>query len=283
MKSNWILNADGSIYHLKLHLDQLATTIITVGDPDRVPVITRYFDRIETSMRSREFNCVTGFLSGKRISVISTGIGTGGIDIVINEIDALFNLDLKSGNIHQNFTSLQFIRIGTSGAIQEHIPLDSLLISTHCISLDGMMNYYKDQSHAHDLPLELQAEIPGISRYLMYPADQKLVNHFKSPMILRGCTLTAPGFYAAQGRSTRIMNSSLLHKLKTWELESAGKIQNIEMETSGIYGLSTLMGHKAISLNALLANRITGEFSTKPEETIKRLIEYALEKISCLT
>ncbi len=282
MKSNWILNRDGSIYHLKLLSHQLATTIITVGDPDRVSIIANYLDQIETSVQSREFKCVTGFLSGKRISILSTGIGTAGIDIVMNEVDALFNLDLTNGQVLQQFTQLKFIRLGTSGAIQSDIPVDSHLISNWAISLDSMMNFYGNPNECFMLPEDLKSDIPGFSQYFINSADQELTEHFDGSRILHGCTLTAGGFYAAQGRDTRIKNTTLLKRLEKWDLGDKGKVSNIEMETAGIYGLANLMGHKAISLNAILANRITGEFSSNPEKTIRDLIEYTLTRLSAL-
>lgn len=282
MRSNWILNEDGSIYHLKIKPGQLSNTIITVGDPDRVNIISNYLDKIETSVQSREFKIVTGLLSGKRISILSTGIGTGGIDIVMNEIDALFNLDLKTGKSLEKCTPLQFIRLGTTGAIQADIPIDRILISEWSVALDGLMTFYAGTQNSYDLAESIKSEMPGLSTYYVFSADKHLVNHFTNKDVLTGCTLTASGFYAAQGRSTRIKDSGLLMKLKEWEIERIGRISNIEMETSGIYGLSHLMGHSAISLNAILANRITGEFSTQAEKTIKNLIEYALDKISVL-
>ncbi len=282
MKTNWILNEDGSIYHLRLKPGNLSNIIITVGDPDRVVKIANYLDQIETSIQSREFKSVTGYLSGKRISIISTGIGTGNIDIVMNEIDALFNLDLQTGSALENINSLYFIRLGTSGAIQTEIPVDSLLISQWCLGLDGLLPFYAHSDNCIDLPNELEDELPGLSKCFLFHADQKLLNHFHTKETIIGCTLTASGFYAPQGRLTRMKKMNLLSKMQNWNVDKIGKISNLEMETSAIYGLSNLMGHKALSISAILANRITGEFSQHPEKSIIKLIEYALEKISGL-
>lgn len=282
MKTNWIVNDDGSIYHLRLKPGDLANIIITVGDPGRVLKIARYFDRIETNIQSREFRTVTGFLSGKRISVLSTGIGTDNIDIVMNEIDALFNIDLDTGLIHENLHSLKFIRLGTSGAIQPDISVDSFLITKWSIGMDGLLPFYAAAHNGIDLPSDLIQELPGVSKCFIFHSDENLLKHFQTKDTLTGTTLTASGFYAPQGRLTRIKQIDLLSIMKNWNVENVGRITNLEMETSAIYGLSNLMGHRALSISAILANRITGEFSQHAEKCISKLIEFALEKISGL-
>jgi uridine phosphorylase len=282
MNTNWIVNADGSIYHLRLKSGDLATTIITVGDPDRVIKIGHYLDHVETNIQSREFRTITGYLSGKRISVLSTGIGTDNIDIVMNEVDALFNIDLSTGLVKENLHALNFIRLGTSGAIQTDIPIDSLLITQWSIGMDGLLPFYAAEHNGIDLPDNLVKELPGISKCFMFKCDEKLLRHFQTTETITGITLTASGFYAPQGRLTRIKHFDLLSKIKNWDINNGGRITNLEMETSAIYGLSNLMGHRALSISAILANRITGEFSTDPDRSVHKLIEFALERISGL-
>ena len=282
MKSNWILNEDGSIYHLWLRPGDLSPLIITVGDPDRVTKILQYFDHVETNIQSREFKTVTGYLSGKRISVLSTGIGTGNIDIVMNEVDALFNMNLETGFPLENIISLNIIRLGTSGAIQEDIPTDSLLITKWSIGMDGLLPFYANGKNGIDLPAELRQRLPGVSKYFVFHADHKLLEHFQNGVTITGNTLTASGFYVPQGRLTRIKQFDLLSGMQNWNIDKIGRIANIEIETSAIYGLSSLMGHRALSISAILANRITGEFSKNSEKTIAKLIEFALEKVSGL-
>ncbi len=283
MKTNWILNTDGSIYHLGLTKEQLATTIITVGDPERVPSVSRFFDHVEFKSSRREFVCHTGRIGNKRISILSTGIGTDNIDIVINECDALFNIDFKTGATLSNTTQLDFIRIGTSGAIQQDIPVDSFLISEFAIGTDSLMNFYSHlfEEKSKDLTKEFHLNnIPILNAYYS-ECNKELLDIFSNETFLKGVTLTAPGFYAPQGRTTRV-NSSIEHLLQKYSqinINSIGRITNIEMETAGIYGLSTALGHRAISLNAILANRITGEFSKEPEKSINHLIETCISNI----
>lgn len=273
METNWILNPDGSLYHLKLKPGDLAPIILSVGDPDRVQIISKYLDSIELYVKSREFSTVTGTISGKRISILSTGIGTDNIDIVMNEVDALFNIDLKTGKPKDELSQLTWIRLGTSGAIQKNIPLDSILITDWSIGTDNLADYYDSTS--------LQtAHLANGMRYFLFRADQSLINAFRHSDLIIGNTLTAVGFYGPQGRSNRIVKSNFLEYLEALDLKGIGNISNIEMETSGIYGLSQLFGYKALSINAILANRITGEFSKNPEKTIERMIEICLEKIS---
>lgn len=273
METNWILNSDGSIYHLKLKPGDLAPIILSVGDPDRVLIISKYLDSIELQVKSREFFTVTGYLAGKRISILSTGIGTDNIDIVMNEVDALFNIDLKTGKPKDQLSQVTWIRLGTSGAIQKNIPLDSILITDWSIGSDNLADYYFSDT-IPDFKME-----NGI-RYFLFRADQTFLNAFSHPDLILGNTLTAVGFYGPQGRSNRLIQSDYLKQLETLDLNGIGKISNLEMETSGIYAMSQLFGFKAISINAILANRITGKFSKNPEKTIERMIEICLEKIS---
>ncbi len=276
--SELILNPDGSVYHLNLVPEDIASDIITVGDPDRVEQISKHFDSISLIKHKREFKTVTGIKSGKRITVISTGIGTDNIDIVFNELDALVNIDLKKRAIRDTHTALNFYRIGTSGAIQSSIPLNTFLVSTSAIGLDGLMHYYdhknpkvfSDFISNHNLPF---------NAYMAF-ADQKLARYFIESGFYPGVTITATGFYGPQARELRLRS----HAKKTLDtLEGFTYDQqpptNLEMETAGIYGLGNLLGHRCISLNAILANRKTGEFSSKPKKTVEELIERTLELI----
>lgn len=283
-ESELIINNDGSIYHLNLLPEDLASTIITVGDPDRVSSVTKHFDIIEVSKQKREFKTVTGVYKGKRITVISTGIGTDNIDIVLNELDALVNIDFNSRTVKKTHTSLDIIRIGTSGTIQNNIPLDSFLISEKAIGFDSLMHFYKSDhvlektiSDAFVKQTNWGAEksTPYVVTY-----DATLGSKFKSDKIISGFTATNVGFYGPQSRVLRlnISDESLNDKLANFSFEGSN-ITNLEMETAGIYGMAKLLGHKAVSLNAILANRATGQFSENPKALVEDLITFTLEKI----
>ena len=277
--SELIINPDGSVYHLKLKPGDVAETIITVGDPERVQSITNHFDKIELSKQNREFKTVTGYLSGKRISVIATGIGTDNIDIVFNELDALFNIDFNSKEIKSNLTQLNFIRIGTSGGIHPSVPLDSVLISEYAIGLDGLLQFYDSESIRISELEEKFHSITEIKNSYAVKGDEKLIDAFDS-LGNKGITITANGFYGPQSRSLRINSKTQFisqSKQFTWE----GKhLTNLEMETSGIYGMSSLLGHRAVSLNAILASRYSGNFSNQPGTTVNQLITDSLEIVS---
>ncbi|MFL1895435.1 nucleoside phosphorylase [Aquimarina sp. 2-A2] len=286
-ESELILNSDGSIYHLNLLPEQLASTIITVGDPDRVEEVTKYFDTIDYVVRKREFHTQTGSYKGKKISVISTGIGTDNIDIVLNELDALVNLDLKTRTKKDTFKPLTIIRIGTSGAIQSNIAVDSFIASGYGIGFDSLLHFYdskhvQNQSLSQALQTHLDWAQDKSSPYAV-EADQELLSHFIDDTIQQGVTITNVGFYGPQGRVLRLplQDASLNDKITSFT-DNNLKITNLEMETAGIYGLSKLLGHKAISLNAIVANRATGDFSKDSTKTIDRLIRYALDKIALL-
>jgi uridine phosphorylase len=284
-ESELILNPDGSVYHLKLLPEDIAGTILTVGDPERVQAVSNYFDRIEVSKQSREFATQTGYIGNKRLTVLSTGIGTDNIDIVLNELDALVNIDFTTRTIKSEKTSLNFIRIGTSGAVLPELAVDSFLLSTSAIGMDGLLHFYdSDVLQNTELRHAFSKYIGEIGRKVMpysFDCDPKLKKVFSSNRIRFGVTVTNAGFYAPQGRklrATALMNDFLV-RLASFDFEGQ-KISNLEMETAGIYGLASLLGHKAISLNALLANRSTGEFSKHPSKTIDALIRYALERVS---
>lgn len=282
--SEFIQNINGSVYHLNLLPEHLANTVITVGDPDRVKEVTKYFDSIEFTFQKREFHTQTGTYKGKRITVISTGIGTDNIDIVLNELDTLVNVDFSNRTIKKNLTSLDIIRIGTSGAIQEDVPLDSFLVSEAAVGFDSLLHYYDcgeilNLEFSEALVKHLQFSEEKATPYVI-DADPYLLEKF-SEGFFKGVTLTNCGFYGPQGRVLRLKlkDPQLNQKLESFEY-AGKKITNLEMETSGIYGLSKLLGHRAVSLNAIVANRVTGEFSSKPIETVDKLIRLALERIT---
>ncbi|HET8753038.1 MAG TPA: nucleoside phosphorylase [Salinimicrobium sp.] len=282
--SEFILNKDGSIYHLNLLPEQLASTVITVGDPDRVDKVTQYFDKVDLRVRKREFHTQTGFFKGKRISVISTGIGTDNIDIVMNELDALVNIDFKSRSIKENPTSLDIIRIGTSGSLHEDVPVDSFLLSEMAVGFDSLLHYYKSediQLQDFNKALEEQLKLyPGLSKPYVISCDENLAVKFNGKKMFKGITGTNVGFYAPQGRVLRLnlQDTQLNEKIAKFSFKGK-RITNLEMETAGIYGLAKLLGHRAVSLNAIVANRATGEFSSNPAKTVNALIEFALECI----
>ena len=283
--SELILNPDQSIYHLNLQPDDIATTIITVGDPDRVSDVSKYFDRIELKKGKREFITHTGEISGKRITVISTGIGTDNIDIVLNELDALVNIDFKERAIKNTKTVLDIVRIGTSGAIQPEIDVDSFLLSEIAIGFDNLLHFY-DSKHLQELAIQdafkahTQWNMDKSTPYIV-KCDEELAQTVSSKDVYKGFTATNVGFYGPQGRVLRLKTEDreLNHKLSSFNSEGR-KITNLEMETSGIYGLSRLLGHRAVSMNCILANRSTGEFSKRPRARVDELIQYTLDKIS---
>lgn len=283
-KSELILNADGSIYHLNLLPEDLAPTIITVGDPDRVPTVSRYFDIVEIKKGKREFVTHTGILNGKRITVISTGIGTDNIDIVLNELDALVNLNLKTRQPNNRLIPLNILRIGTSGAIQPDISVDSFLVSELAIGFDNLLHFYQSKP-IQDVALQ-NAFIKHTGWYknksvpYVVKGNAELIKKLSSDKTTLGFTATNVGFYGPQGRKLRLEpeDAQLNDKLATFNYFGK-KITNLEMETSGIYGLSNLLGHKAVSLNCILANRAKGTFSKNPAKAIDSLIQYTLEKL----
>lgn len=271
-----ILNNDGSIYHLHLLPGDIAETIIFVGDQERVPEVSKYFDSIELKKAKREFITHTGNIGKKRISVISTGIGTDNIDIVMNELDALINVDLISRTIKKNHTVLNIIRIGTSGALQENIPVNSVLVSEQAIGLDSLMLFYqREKDEILEQSIKKQLDFDFLNPYLVN--GSKVLIDALSTNYLKGITATCCGFYAPQGRFLKAkgVNNTLIQKLN--QLDINGKsVANFEMETAGIYGMANVLGHKAVSVNCIIANRITNEFSKYPAEVIDRTIREVL-------
>ena len=283
--SELILNADGSIYHLNLLPQDIAETIITVGDPDRVTEVSSHFDTIQIKKGKREFLTHTGVLNGRRISVISTGIGTDNIDIVLNELDALVNIDFETRKLKKNRIRLKIIRIGTSGAIQMDIPIDSWILTELAIGFDGLLHFYKNEL-SDFMEMEdafmLQTDwSPKKSRPYIVEFDADLAKKFESNRIRLGITITNTGFYGPQGRTLRLAPSAdgFIESISNFRYRDK-QITNLEMETSGIYALSKLLGHQAVSLNCILANRATGEFSKNPEASVHELITFALQKIT---
>jgi uridine phosphorylase len=282
--SEFIQNPDGSVYHLNLLPEHLADTVITVGDPDRVERITRHFDKVELKVRKREFHTQTGYYRGKRISVISSGIGPDNIDIVINELDALVNIDFKTRELKKETTSLDIIRIGTSGSIQEEIPVDSFLISESAIGFDGLLHFY-DSEHVQNkefaeafikhLDWSKQKAVPYV-----VDGSENLINLMEGPYVHKGVTGTNIGFYGPQGRILRLAlrDDKMNDKMASFSLNNK-KVTNLEMETSAIYGLSKLLGHNALSMNAIIANRAAGTFSKDPKKVVDDLIKYSLEQL----
>ena len=283
--SELILNQDGSVYHLNLRPENIATTIILVGDQDRVDKVTKHFDNIEFTTQKREFRTTTGTYKNKRISVISTGIGSDNIDIVLNELDALANIDLSTRKIKENFTQLSFIRIGTSGSLQADIPVNSFVLSSHGLDLNGLLHFYQIESISHPAIENAFMKHTNWSEKKAHPIivsnSTSLANKLASPIVFQGVTATAGGFYGPQGRVLRLAleDVNLNNKIDSFSFEG-NRITNLEMETSAIYGLSQLLGHHAVSLNAVIANRANGTFSENPSKIVADLIEYTLKKLT---
>jgi uridine phosphorylase len=284
--SELILNPDKSIYHLSLKPENIATDLVFVGDPDRVDKVTEHFDTIEFSIHKREFKTTTGVYKGKRISVISTGIGSDNIDIVLNELDALVNINLETRTIKEKHTALNIVRIGTSGSLQKDIPLDSFLLSTYAIDINGMLRSYITETISHPSIENAFVAHTNWDEKKCFPLvvsnSKSLEDKITSEIIYKGMTATAGGFYGPQGRVVRlpIKDSNLNNKIDSFNFNGL-RVTNLEMETSAIYGLSKLLGHHACSMNAIIANRALGTFSENPDKAIADLIIYTLDKMVC--
>ena len=280
-ESELVLNADGSIYHLNLHPEDIADTILLVGDPNRVEKISRHFDAIELKKSKREFVTHTGNIGNKRLTVISTGMGPGNIDIFMNELDALVNIDLNQRQIKESKRSLSLIRLGTSGSLHPDLQPGDLLMSRHAIGFDTVMSFYQDKEHTE------------FSAYLAKHTGRQIHNYWSSSSAdldkiiggneMRGTTLTCPGFYGAQNRALRLPYKIALpfddiHRFKINDIP----ITNMEMETSVIYSFAELLGHKALSVNCILANRIHGTFCKSPKAAVERMIEDLLDRICAI-
>jgi uridine phosphorylase len=282
--SELILNPDGSIYHLNLKPENIAHNIIFVGDQNRVSKITQHFDSIEFETQKREFKTITGIYKGTRMSVISTGIGPDNIDIVMNELDALVNIDLVNRTVKKEHVQLNIVRIGTSGSLQKDIPVDSFVLAKYGLGFDGMLHSY-DCEHILEADFE-DAFIKHTywslrkARPYIVKNSETLEKKLASDKVFIGVTATAVGFYGPQGRVLRlpIQDPELNSKIDNFEYNGV-RITNLEMETSAIYGLSKLLGHNACSMNAIIANRANGTFSEDPYKPVDELILYTLNKL----
>ena len=286
-KTNIILNNDGSIYHLGLFPNEINDIIFTVGDPDRVKFVSRHFNSINLKKQKREFLIHNGLYKGVPVSVLSTGIGTGNIDIVINELDIISNIDLKTGKLNNKKKQLNIIRLGTSASIQPEINIGSILLSEFAIGFDNLLNFYSyenefEESLSIKLMKHLNIDDDNIKPYA-FKCDDYLFNNFSKTFSNSGITLTNSGFYGPQSRNIRIplRFKNLNNKLNSFEY-SEKKITNLDMETSGIYGLCKLLGHKSLSINAILANRTTGDFVKDPDKTIDYMIEQSFNLVESI-
>jgi uridine phosphorylase len=282
--SELILNPDGSIFHLKLLPGQIADTVILVGDPNRVKMVSEFFDRVEIRTSNREFVTHTGTYRNNRITVMSTGIGTDNIDIVLNELDALVNIDLEKRVLKDSKQNLKFVRIGTTGGLQQGVPIDSFILSRYAAGFDPVLNFYADRDKVSDLDLE-QAfkKHTGWDSRLPDPyfvrASERLFELFPKDLH-SGITISAPGFYAPQGRQIRLKPSDpdLNDKLESFRYKGM-KIMNYEMESSAIYGLSSLLGHRAITLCSAIGNRVSGKFVSDYKPIMNELSKKVLDII----
>lgn len=283
--SELILNPDGSVYHLNLKPENIAANIIFVGDQNRVPKIAAHFESIEFETQKREFRTITGTYKGTKFSVISTGIGPDNIDIVMNELDALVNIDLKTRTVKTAHTKLNIVRIGTSGSLQSDIPVDSFVLAKYGLGFDGLIHSYDCE---HILEAEMEDAFikhtnwsPRKSRPYLVKGSELLIQKLHSDKVYIGVTATAGGFYGPQGRVLRlaIQDPSLNNKIDNFEFDGY-KVTNLEMETSAIYGLAKLLDHEACSMNAIIANRANGTFSEDPYKPVEELIIYTLNKLT---
>jgi uridine phosphorylase len=284
-ESELIITKRGSIYHLDCRPEEVATTIITVGDPGRVEEVSKHFDKIEYKNQHREFITHTGYLGNKRISCVSTGIGPDNIDIVLNELDALVNIDFETREIKKELTTLNIIRFGTTGSLQKHIPVDSFVAGTHGLGLDNLMNYYQLENNAEEKAIiqafnaHTQLGAGNIAPYISKASDV-LVKLFVENYH-QGITVTCPGFYGPQGRVLRLglAYPELVNQLTSFRFDNH-YIANFEMESSAIYGLCKCLGHHAVSLNVIVANRVAKEFSKDSAAAVEQLIRHSLNKIA---
>jgi uridine phosphorylase len=279
-ESELILNSRGAVYHLDVRPEELAPFIITVGDPDRVGNVSKHFDKLEHTFQHREFVTHTGSIGNKRLSVVSTGIGTDNIDIVLNELDALVNIDFNTRTVKPSLTSLKIVRLGTAGALQEHIAVDSFVVSSHGLGLDNLMPFYQYENTTAEKELlqAIRQQVvlqPGsVNPYLITAGDIK--KHFTEGFHT-GITVTCPGFYGPQGRVLRgpLSHPHLIEHLTAFK-QDEHYFSNFEMETSGIYGMGRVLGHQCLSISAIVANRVRQEFSKDGAAAVEQLITKAL-------
>ncbi len=284
-ESELIINNDGSVFHLHLKPGEVAEYIILVGDPGRVKVVSSFFESIEVERSNREFVSATGIYKGKRVTVVATGIGTDNIDIVINELDALVNVDFETRTVKENLTTLNFVRIGTSGSLQKDLPVDSCVLSEKAIGFDGLLNFYKGRNEVVDLEFELSFVNyldwnPLLTSPYVVDASRVLVQKLAANNFYKGATISAPGFYGPQGRVIRLglADEAINEKISKF-IHKNHRITNYEMECSAIYGLSKLLGHHAATVCAIIANRKAGEYSKDYKPVIQGLIKKVLDSL----
>jgi uridine phosphorylase len=282
--SELILNARGAIYHLDVRPEEIAQTIITVGDPNRVETVSKHFDKVEFTCSHREFITHTGYIGNKRLTVVSTGIGTDNIDIVLHELDALANINFNTRTIKNTLSSLQIIRLGTSGCLQGDIDVDNVVVSTHAIGVDNLLNFYKHSLNEEELELLQHFKThtglhASITTPYIFSAAPSLLKHFTAGY-KHGITVTCPGFYGPQGRVLRLglQNPNFVDRLTDFSFGNH-RISNFEMETSGIYGLGKLMGHQCLSISTIVANRVAKTFSKDGNAAVESMIKKSLEII----
>ncbi|QGY47911.1 phosphorylase [Maribellus comscasis] len=285
-QSELILNNDGTIFHLHLKPENISEQIILVGDPARVDTISSLFESIEFEIQNREFKTVTGIFNNKRLTLISTGIGTDNIDIVLNELDALVNIDLKKREIKDKKTSLNIVRIGTSGGLQTDLPVNSFVVSKKAIGFDGMLNFYANRKNVCDLSFETAFKQytkwdNSLPTPYVVDASEKLLEKFESQEFRKGVTISAPGFYGPQGRELRLPLAvpELNRKVEEFSFNDL-KITNFEMECSAIYGLSKMLGHNALTICLIIANRVSLTANENYREEMKKLIRKVLNALT---
>jgi uridine phosphorylase len=286
--SELILNSDGSIYHLNLLPDHISDTVLTVGDPARVAQVSRHFDSLDVEIRHREFVTHVGYYKGKRLTVLSTGMGTDNIDIVMNELDALVNIDFVTRTVRpvEERMSLRVVRLGTSGSLQADVPIGAMLATEHAVGLDSLMQFYPlvETGLETEVATELQ-QVLGLpfAPYVVRGSD--LLREQLGAGMVMGNTLTCPGFYGPQGRVLRLdlRQPDYIARLQSFRHHSAEgefRLSNFEMETAGYYGLGRLLGHEVLSLNAIVANRATGEFAENAGAVVDAMIEQTLQRLA---
>lgn len=285
-ESELIINPDGSVFHLHIKPGQLASTVILVGDPGRVETVASYFQQVIHEGQNREFVWKTGLFNNKQFTVLSTGIGTDNIDIVINELDALVNVDFETRTPKPEHQTLEIVRIGTSGSLQQDLPIDSWLLSTKAVGFDGLLNFYANRNSVCDMKFE-EAFIQHVAWKTCLPApytvdaNPELLARLSGSKVINGVTISAPGFYGPQGRVVRLpLRMPALNESITNFRFGTLRITNFEMECSAIYGLSALLGHKAATVCAIIANRLAGKYSKDYKVVVKELIEYVLMSLS---
>lgn len=283
--SELIINADGSVFHLHLRPEQLADKAFLVGDPARVDMVASRFERIECNVSSREFHTITGYYQGKRITVVSHGIGTDNIDIVLNELDALANIDFETRQIKDELRQLTLVRVGTSGGLQDETPIGSYVAAVHSVGFDGVLYFYADSQRVRHRAFEealiqqLDWQLEGLRPYVV-PADPSLIEQICGSDILRGNTIAANGFYGPQGRQLRLalQDPGLNAKIQAFDYEGL-RLTNYEMESSSLAGLAALMGHRAMTVCCIIAGRKAQNMNTDYKGSIEGLIDLVLERI----